>query len=123
MSRKIIGGGGAWHNQIDGLYIFDREGTARARLNGVLPIDKNEIEEMVTKVAEAMGLITLSPPEPRFMYECTVDGTCDFSPLSEMLQANVDAPEFCEWLRRAEIGYRFSNGGGAAPLLHTWRVS
>lgn len=42
--------------------------------------------------------------------------------LAEYLADNVDDRQFCDWLRRAEVGDTFRTGGGAAPIIVTRRV-
>lgn len=65
--------------------------------------------------------------EPRFMVVDESNAAPDDQPatfhiLSDQLKANVDDPDYCAWLRVAKLGERYSNGGGAAPLITTWRV-
>lgn len=81
-----------------------------------------EFEHGLALITEAKAA-GVSPAEPRFMYQWSADAAGEFAPLSEMLESNADAPDFCDWLRNAAPGARFISGGGAAPIVTTWRVS
>jgi hypothetical protein len=64
--------------------------------------------------------------EPRFMYTTVGNDPTSagqFAPLSEMLSANSEDPDFCRFLERAQPGDSYVAGGGAAPEFTTWRVS
>lgn len=43
--------------------------------------------------------------------------------LSEMLTANDEDPSFVSWLITARVGDEYTNGGGAAPLFTTRRIT
>lgn len=43
-------------------------------------------------------------------------------PLSELLEANKDDTELCEWAKRAPLHSGLITGGGAAPVCSVRRV-
>jgi hypothetical protein len=55
------------------------------------------------------------------------DKYADRAPLSEMLKANRDDEELCEWLRRSaqqgKPGDTLHTGGGAAPRTEVRRIA
>lgn len=61
---------------------------------------------------------------PQFMAQWENAAHADFCGLTEIVSANseVDA-ELCEWAKNAKVGESFRLGGGAAPLVTTWRIS
>ncbi len=64
-----------------------------------------------------------SAPEPRFLW-ADEEADASFATLSEMIHDNRgDNEPFCDWLRSAEVGQHYSQGGGAAPRITTWRIS
>lgn len=68
--------------------------------------------------------------EPRFMVVWEPDKyrhpsePAPFFTLSQMLDAERESDDepFKQWLRTAEVGFHYVRGGGAAPLVMTWRV-
>lgn len=75
----------------------------------------------------ARAALTVSNTQPRFMTVNMVDdGTTSeptFATLGDLAGDNQDDEPFVAWLYRARIGESYRNGGGAAPLFVTWRVS
>lgn len=83
-----------------------------------VPVAAHKTEEAIDEVLHG------APYEPQFMY--TTGEDCEhaqFSSLAEMLEANVDDEDFSAWCKRALPGQSYRCGGGAAPLITTWRVS
>lgn len=43
--------------------------------------------------------------------------------LSALVQVNAEDAAFCKWANSAVVGAEYRNGGGAAPLCITRRIS
>ena len=62
-------------------------------------------------------------PEAWFVLQWEGEPPAHRTPLAELLEANRDAEDLCEWLKRARPGETFRAGGGAAPLCEVRRVA
>lgn len=64
-------------------------------------------------------------PEPRFMFsfEPHDEHDAQFVGLAKMAEDNKEDEEFVAWLKRARPGEAYRNGGGAMPIVVTWRVA
>jgi hypothetical protein len=58
------------------------------------------------------------------IFEVRTDGALQGTfTLSTMLEGNVDDPDLCAWLTSAAVTAEYRNGGGAAPVFVTRRIS
>lgn len=97
-----------------------------APAQGIDQLDAKTMADNLTVMAIPVREAIAKQQEPRFMFVWDTpenESQSDFSTLSEMLEANVDDRDICHFVKHAEIGQCYRAGGGAAPLVTTWRVS
>lgn len=143
MSRAIIDGGCSWNRDLRGLQVFDNLGALAFTIAEQRCPEHHLIPKLAVEIADRLGVVKLSPEEPRFMYQlCDTenvpfepgasvhpagdvrDGSCfGFDTLDDMLEGNREFPEFCAWLRQAELGESITTGGGAGTRITTWRIA
>jgi hypothetical protein len=82
-----------------------------------------EIGERLADVKQRLQHLAECQTEPVFVLQWKDQAPGDPVRLSELMRANADDEELCDWARRAPRNSCFITGGGAAPACWLRRIA